>query len=194
MLYTHKSIYFGNLHAFFCTVNLFVHLYFETQASFSLCKVADVGASCAVDHHYSPVPSTLTPQVTIEVHGLLHQSSCSSMLSFSGITCWFFHGNLCHFRKNRLQFFHLIGGFSNEQNANRANSFDEHNLQHMKTHSGKFHLNPTVYDETTAHERLDTKIPQAATLKGKENCENEHGETVSFLYNFEQKTNATKQI
>ena len=77
----------------------------------------------------------------------------------------FFHGNLCHFRKNRLQFFHLIGGFSNEQNANWANSFDEHNLQHMKTHSGKLHLNPTVYDETTAHERLDTKIPQAATLK-----------------------------
>ena len=22
-----------------------------------------------VDHHFSPVPSTLTPQVTIEVHG-----------------------------------------------------------------------------------------------------------------------------
>ena len=28
-------------------------------------------------------------------------------------------------------------------------------------------------------------------LKGKENCENEHRETASFMYNFVQKTNAT---
>ena len=27
-------------------------------------------------------------------------------------------------------------------------------------------------------------------LKGKENCENEHRETASFMYNFVQKTNA----
>ena len=33
----------------------------------------------------------------------------------------------------------------------------------MKILSGKFHLNPTVYDKTTAHDRLDTKIPRAAT-------------------------------
>ena len=31
-------------------------------------------------------------------------------------------------------------------------------------------------------------------LKGKENCENEHRETASFMYNFVQKTNATVQL
>ena len=31
-------------------------------------------------------------------------------------------------------------------------------------------------------------------LKGKENCENEHRETASFMYNFVQKTNATVQV
>ena len=31
-------------------------------------------------------------------------------------------------------------------------------------------------------------------LKGKENWENEHRETASFMYNFVQKTNATKQL
>ena len=31
-------------------------------------------------------------------------------------------------------------------------------------------------------------------LKGKENCENEHRETASFMYNFVQKTNATKKL
>ena len=31
-------------------------------------------------------------------------------------------------------------------------------------------------------------------LKGKENCENEHRETASFMYNFVQKSNATKQL
>ena len=31
-------------------------------------------------------------------------------------------------------------------------------------------------------------------LKGKENCESEHRETASFMYNFVQKTNATKQL
>ena len=31
-------------------------------------------------------------------------------------------------------------------------------------------------------------------LKGKVNCENEHREMASFMYNFVQKTNATKQL
>ena len=31
-------------------------------------------------------------------------------------------------------------------------------------------------------------------LKGKGNCENEHRETASFMYNFVQKTNPTKQF
>ena len=31
-------------------------------------------------------------------------------------------------------------------------------------------------------------------FKGKENCENERGETASFKYNFVQKTNATVQL
>ena len=31
-------------------------------------------------------------------------------------------------------------------------------------------------------------------LKGKENCENEHWETASFMYNFIQKTNATSDF
>ena len=31
-------------------------------------------------------------------------------------------------------------------------------------------------------------------LKGRENCENEHRETASFMYNVVQKTNATKQL
>ena len=31
-------------------------------------------------------------------------------------------------------------------------------------------------------------------IKGKENCENEHWETASFMYNFVQKTNATSNF
>ena len=31
-------------------------------------------------------------------------------------------------------------------------------------------------------------------LKGKENCENEHRETASFMYSVVQKTNETKQL
>ena len=39
-----------------------------------------------------------------------------------------------------------------------------------------------------------TKASAVRKLKGKENCENEHRETASFMYNFVQKTNATKQL
>ena len=39
-----------------------------------------------------------------------------------------------------------------------------------------------------------TKALAVQKLKGKENCENEHRETASFMYNFGQKTNATKQL
>ena len=39
-----------------------------------------------------------------------------------------------------------------------------------------------------------TKALAVWKLKGKENCENEHRETVSFMYNFVEKTNATKQL
>ena len=39
-----------------------------------------------------------------------------------------------------------------------------------------------------------TKALAVRKLKGKENCENEHRETASFMYNFVQKTNATKQL
>ena len=39
-----------------------------------------------------------------------------------------------------------------------------------------------------------TKALAVWKLQGKENCENEHRETASFMYNFVQKTNATKQL
>ena len=39
-----------------------------------------------------------------------------------------------------------------------------------------------------------TKALAVWKLKGKENWENEHRETASFIYNFVQKTNATKQL
>ena len=39
-----------------------------------------------------------------------------------------------------------------------------------------------------------TKALAVRKLKGKENCENEHRETARFMYNFVQKTNATKQL
>ena len=39
-----------------------------------------------------------------------------------------------------------------------------------------------------------TKALAVQKLKGKEKCENEHRETASFMYNFVQKTNATKQL
>ena len=39
-----------------------------------------------------------------------------------------------------------------------------------------------------------TKALAVGKLKGKENCENEHRETASFMHDFEQKTNATKQL
>ena len=39
-----------------------------------------------------------------------------------------------------------------------------------------------------------TKALAVQKLKGKENCENEHRETASFMYNFVQKTNASKQL
>ena len=41
---------------------------------------------------------------------------------------------------------------------------------------------------------IKTKALAVQKLKGKENCENEHGETASFMYNFAQKTTATKQL
>ena len=37
-----------------------------------------------------------------------------------------------------------------------------------------------------------TKALAVRKLKGKENCENEHREKANFLYNFVQKTKATK--
>ena len=39
-----------------------------------------------------------------------------------------------------------------------------------------------------------TKALAVRKLKGKQNCENEHREKASFMYNFVQKTNATKQL
>ena len=39
-----------------------------------------------------------------------------------------------------------------------------------------------------------TKALAVRKLKGKENCENERRETASFMYNFVQKTNATKLV
>ena len=39
-----------------------------------------------------------------------------------------------------------------------------------------------------------TKALAVRKLKRKENCESEHRETASLMYNFVQKTNATKQL
>ena len=41
---------------------------------------------------------------------------------------------------------------------------------------------------------FETKALVVWKLKGKENCENEHRETASFMYNFVQKTNVTVQL
>ena len=44
------------------------------------------------------------------------------------------------------------------------------------------------------HAPLKTKALAVQNLKGKENFENEHRETASFMYNFVQKTYATKKL
>ena len=42
--------------------------------------------------------------------------------------------------------------------------------------------------------KFKTKVLAVQKLKGKENCKSEHRETASFMFNFVQKTNATKQL
>ena len=39
----------------------------------------------------------------------------------------------------------------------------------------------------------ETQTKGSCLFKGKGNCENEHRETASFMYNFVQETNTTKQ-
>ena len=149
-----KCIIFSNLHAFFQTVNLLLHLCFQTDSSFFFLSLGpDIAHLYAVNNFLFAVPSTQTPQFAKEVHGLLHLSKISSTLIFKGIICYFFHGDgyfmvsCAVFSQKPSPFSKLIGCFSNEQNTIRANNHIEHNLQHLTPLSGKLHLNSTLYDE-----------------------------------------------
>ena len=109
-----KYILLESMHAFFWTVNLLLHktMCFQSHSSFYPCKVADAAHRCAVDYYFCAVPSTQTLQVPIEVHGLVHQSSCSWTLIFNGLLAAFFLVIFADFRKNRVHFLNRLDVFA----------------------------------------------------------------------------------